>query len=31
VFECGVNEYRILKSLFEQTKLPNEVVLSSTL
>lgn len=25
VFECGVNEYRILKSLFEQTSLPDKV------
>ena len=25
VFECGANEYQILKSLFEQTNLPDEV------
>ena len=25
VFECGANEYQILKSLFEQTSLPDKV------
>ena len=25
VFECGANEYQILKSLFEQTNLPDKV------
>ncbi|MFQ7834572.1 MAG: hypothetical protein ACLTVG_15730 [Coprococcus sp.] len=29
VFECGANEYQILKSLFEQTSLPEKVEGSS--